>query len=70
MKGREMSKKMRGSLLVTGFLGLLASLFSYASPIHADDTDLFTIAVRPNVLIVLDNFLRVNPRLCRGTHSV
>ncbi len=55
MKGREMSKKMRGSLWVTGFLGLLASLFSYASPIHADDTDLFTISVRPNVLIVLDN---------------
>ena len=50
-----MSKKMRRSLWVTGFLGLLASLFSYASPIHADDTDLFTISVRPNVLIVLDN---------------
>ncbi len=55
MKGREMSRKMRWSLWATGFLGLLASLFPYASPLYADDTDLFTISVRPNVLIILDN---------------
>jgi type IV pilus assembly protein PilY1 len=55
MKGRKMSTKMRWTLWVTGVLGFLASLFSCASPIHADDTALFTIAVRPNVLIILDN---------------
>ena len=50
-----MSTKMRWFLWVTGVLGLLAYLFSYASPIHADDTALFTGVVPPNVLIILDN---------------
>ncbi len=38
-----------------GFLGFLVLLFLGNLPVFADDSDLFTISVRPNVLIILDN---------------
>jgi len=51
MKPPKIFKKILFFLLATGFVGLQAPFF----PIYADDTDLFLISVKPNVLIILDN---------------
>jgi type IV pilus assembly protein PilY1 len=45
--------KRMGTLLSAGFFISLLPFLPYTA--HADDTDLFTISVRPNVLIILDN---------------
>ena len=51
MKPLKIFKKTLFFFLATGFLVLQSPFF----PIYADDTDLFLISVKPNVLIILDN---------------
>ena len=55
MKCREMPKRVERCLLAINILGWLVFIFSCAPSIYAQDSNLFTTSVNPNVLIILDN---------------
>jgi hypothetical protein len=54
------ARRLAASLSVSPFLGLCVLLLIPAGPTDADDTDLFTTRVPPNVVLIFDNSASMN----------